>query len=89
MISLVPSLTLPLQVAEINSAAVDIVREVAEPCGALIAGSLSQTPTYLTTKDKARVMAEAKKQCTVFKQKKVDFMLCEVCKLFQFGRHCT
>jgi len=64
-------------VAAINAAAVDIVREVGAPVGALIAGSLSQTPTYLTTKNKAKVIAEAKKQMTVFKEKKVDFMLCE------------
>jgi len=64
-------------VMEINQAACDIVKEVTYPEGGLVAGGLSQTPTYITTQDKALVQAEVRKQCEIFKKNEVDLMICE------------
>ena len=63
---------------KINEAACDLVGGLAKPAGCLVAGGLSQTPTYLTTKSKVVVKAEVKKQLQVFKEKEVDLMICEV-----------
>jgi betaine-homocysteine S-methyltransferase len=63
----------------INEAACNLAREVAnerEGNPALVAGGLSQTPTYLKTRDEAQVKAEFRKQCEVFKGR-VDFMIVE------------
>lgn len=61
----------------INEAACKIVRECTEPEGALVAGGVSQTPTYLTATDKEEVKDEVKKQLKVFKEQKVDLMIAE------------
>lgn len=63
----------------INKAAVEIVKECTYPEGGLVAGGLSQTPTYITTLNKDLVKAEVKKQLEVFKTEGVDLMICEVC----------
>eukprot|EP00116_Pleurobrachia_bachei_P005066 sb/3465328/ len=61
----------------INKAACEIVKEVTYPEGGLVAGGLSQTPTYLSTNDKQMVKDEVKKQLQVFKEQNVDLMICE------------
>ena len=76
------------QVYSINEAAVKIVKECAYPEGALVAGGLSQTPTYITTVDKELVKAEVKKQLEVFKNSDVDLMICEVCHCFVLFKFC-
>ena len=62
----------------INTAACNLVRSVSYPEGALIAGGVSQTPTYLTAVSPEEVKAEVKKQLKVFKEQKVDLMIAEV-----------
>lgn len=66
-----------LGVRAINDAACKIVKELAYPEGALVAGGLSQTPAYLTAVSKETVQAEVRKQLAVFKEHKVDLMICE------------
>jgi len=61
----------------INEAACKLVKELAYPDGALVAGGLSQTPTYISSGNKAQVQAEVKKQLQVFKDQDVDLMICE------------
>jgi len=62
----------------INQAACDIAREVAgEGDDVLVAGGISQTPSYLSGKGKEAVQAEFRKQLKVFLENKVDFMICE------------
>jgi len=61
----------------INDAACRIAREVAEEGDAMVAGGLSQTPTYLTGMGKAAVQAEFKKQVDVFVENGVDFLIAE------------
>lgn len=63
--------------SDINDAACKIAREVAEEGDALVAGGISQTPTYLSGKGKAAVQAEFRKQVEVFTKNKVDFLICE------------
>jgi len=64
-------------VKAINEAACKIVKELAGPEGALVAGGLSQTPTYLTAVGKEPVKEEVRKQLQVFKEQEVDLMICE------------
>jgi betaine-homocysteine S-methyltransferase len=66
-----------LTCAGINAASCKIAREVAEEGDALVAGGLSQTPTYLSGAGKAAVQAEFKKQLDEFVKNKVDFLICE------------
>jgi len=62
----------------INQAACDIAREVAnEGEDVLVAGGISQTPSYLSGKGKEAVQGEFRKQLKVFLDNKVDFMICE------------
>lgn len=63
--------------AKINDAACKIAREVANEGDALVAGGISQTPTYLTTQDKAQVQEVFRKQMKVFVENNVDFMIAE------------
>ena len=60
----------------INEAACKIARQVADEDRGIVAGGVSQTPTYLSTQNKEKVQKEFKKQCKVF-EGKVDFMLAE------------
>ena len=76
----------------INEAACKLVGSLAKPAGCLVAGGLSQTPTYLTTRNKDTVKIEVKKQLEVFKEQKVDLMICEVsveCGLCSLGVGCV
>ncbi|NXD74562.1 BHMT1 methyltransferase, partial [Eolophus roseicapillus] len=62
---------------KVNEAACDIAREVANEGDALVAGGVSQTPSYLSCKDKAEVKAVFRKQLDIFVKKNVDFLIAE------------
>ena len=68
-----------LQGQEINEAACDLAREVANEGDALVAGGITQTPAYLSCKSETEVKALFKKQTDVFVKKNVDFLIAEVC----------
>uniref|UniRef100_A0A3B5MJD3 Betaine-homocysteine methyltransferase n=1 Tax=Xiphophorus couchianus TaxID=32473 RepID=A0A3B5MJD3_9TELE len=78
---------------QINEAACDLAREVADEGDALVAGGVSQTPSYLSCKSEEDVKAIFKKQIDVFVKKNVDFLIAEVywhfhnrfCSHFQQG----
>ncbi|KAK8404743.1 hypothetical protein O3P69_007766 [Scylla paramamosain] len=61
----------------INDAACRLAREVAEEGDGLVAGGLSQTPTYLSGMSKADTQKEFQKQVDVFVENKVDFLIAE------------
>ncbi|KAG7158356.1 Betaine--homocysteine S-methyltransferase 1-like 2 [Homarus americanus] len=61
----------------INDAACRLAREVAEEGDGLVAGGLSQTPTYLSGLGKENTQKEFKKQVDVFVENKVDFLIVE------------
>lgn len=63
--------------ADINAAACKLALEVAREQDALVAGGISQTPSYLSGRTKAEVQAEFKKQVDVFVANKMDFIICE------------
>jgi len=63
--------------AGVNAAGCRIAREVASEGDALVAGGLSQCPTYLNGGSKAAVQAEFKIQLDEFVKNKVDFLICE------------
>ncbi|KAJ0041729.1 hypothetical protein NL108_007989 [Boleophthalmus pectinirostris] len=63
--------------AQINEAACDLAREVADEGGALVAGCVSQTPCYLETRNKAEVKTLFKKQMEAFLKKDIDFFIAE------------
>lgn len=67
------------QGAQINEAACDLAREVANEGDALVAGGVSQTPSYLSCKSEEEVKTIFKKQLDVFVKKDVDFLIAEVC----------
>ncbi|XP_029921359.1 betaine--homocysteine S-methyltransferase 1-like [Myripristis murdjan] len=62
---------------QINEAACDLAREVANEGNAMVAGGVSQTPSYLSCKSENEVKAIFKKQLDVFVQKNVDFLIAE------------
>ncbi|XP_076333420.1 betaine--homocysteine S-methyltransferase 1-like [Tachypleus tridentatus] len=62
---------------DINNAACKLAREVAEEGDCLVAGGLSQTPTYLSGRNKEKVQEEFRKQVAVFTENGVDFLICE------------
>ncbi|KAG8010525.1 Betaine--homocysteine S-methyltransferase 1 [Nibea albiflora] len=62
---------------QINEAACDLAREVANEGDALVAGGVSQTPSYLSCKSEDDVKAIFKKQLDVFVSKNVDFLIAE------------
>ncbi|KAM3874518.1 betaine--homocysteine S-methyltransferase 1 isoform 2-T2 [Diretmus argenteus] len=62
---------------QINEAACDLAREVADEGDAMVAGGVSQTPAYLSCKSEDEVKAIFKKQIDVFVQKNVDFIIAE------------
>ncbi|CAL8406320.1 unnamed protein product [Arctogadus glacialis] len=62
---------------QINEAACDLAREVADEGDALVAGGVSQTPSYLSCKSEAEVKAIFMKQIEVYVQRKVDFLIAE------------
>lgn len=64
----------------INKAACDLVKAVAQERdgeAALTAGGVSQCPSYLSGKGKAAVQEEFRKQCNVFVNNGMDFIICE------------
>jgi len=63
---------------QINEAACDLAREVANEGDSLVAGGVCQTPSYLSCKSETEVKAIFKKQLDVFVKKNVDFMIAEV-----------
>ncbi|XP_035999813.1 betaine--homocysteine S-methyltransferase 1 [Fundulus heteroclitus] len=63
--------------AQVNAAACDLAREVANEGDALVAGGVSQTPSYLSCKSETEVKAIFKKQLDVFTKKNVDFLIAE------------
>ncbi|MEQ2184401.1 hypothetical protein GOODEAATRI_007593 [Goodea atripinnis] len=63
---------------QINEAACDLAREVANEGDALVAGGVSQTPSYLSCKSEEDVKAIFKKQIDVFVKKNVDFLIAEI-----------
>lgn len=63
---------------QINEAACDLAREVANEGDALVAGGVSQTPSYLSCKSEDEVKKIFKKQLDVFIKKNVDFLIAEV-----------
>lgn len=67
-----------LQGAQINEAACDLAREVANEGDALVAGGVCQTPSYLSCKSEKEVKDIFKKQLDVFMKKNVDFLIAEV-----------
>uniref|UniRef100_A0A672HVT2 Betaine--homocysteine S-methyltransferase 1-like n=1 Tax=Salarias fasciatus TaxID=181472 RepID=A0A672HVT2_SALFA len=63
--------------AQINSAACDLAREVADEGGALVAGGVSQTPLYANKGSESDVKAIFKKQLDDFLKKDIDFFMVE------------
>uniref|UniRef100_A0A6Q2YSU5 Hcy-binding domain-containing protein n=1 Tax=Esox lucius TaxID=8010 RepID=A0A6Q2YSU5_ESOLU len=63
--------------AQINEAACDLAREVANEGDAMVAGGVSQTPSYLSCKSEDEVKGIFKKQLDVFVKKNVDFLIAE------------
>ncbi|XP_059830448.1 betaine--homocysteine S-methyltransferase 1 [Hypanus sabinus] len=63
--------------SKVNEAACDIAREVANEGDALVAGGVSQTPSYLSNKSETDVKAIFRKQLDVFVKKNVDFLIAE------------
>ncbi|XP_071965794.1 betaine--homocysteine S-methyltransferase 1-like [Antedon mediterranea] len=63
--------------ASINAAGCKIAREVAEEINGLMAGGVSQTPTYLSGAGKEKVQEIFEKQAKVFKENNVDFLIVE------------
>ncbi|XP_030625029.1 betaine--homocysteine S-methyltransferase 1 isoform X2 [Chanos chanos] len=66
-----------LSFTQINEAACDLAREVANEGDALVAGGVSQTPSYLSCKSEDEVKAIFKRQLDVFIKKNVDFLIAE------------
>ncbi|KAG5841191.1 betaine--homocysteine S-methyltransferase 1-like [Anguilla rostrata] len=62
---------------QINEAACDLAREVANEGGALVAGGVSQTPCYVDSTSESKVKEIFKKQLDVFIEKNVDFLIAE------------
>ncbi|XP_037632897.1 betaine--homocysteine S-methyltransferase 1-like isoform X2 [Sebastes umbrosus] len=63
--------------AQINEAACDLAREVANEGDALVAGGVSQTPCYVETHSETEVKAIFKKQMDDFLKKDIDFFIAE------------
>ncbi|XP_077978435.1 betaine--homocysteine S-methyltransferase 1-like [Glandiceps talaboti] len=62
---------------QLNRAACDIAREVANEGNALVVGGISPTPSYTEGKGKEAVQKEFETQCQIFVEKDVDFLLAE------------
>jgi len=61
----------------INTAACDLAKGIAQDFGGYAAGGICQTPIYLTTQDEKQVKAMLGAQCDVFRENDVDFMIAE------------
>ena len=66
------------QCEQINQAACDLAREVANEGDALVAGNICQTPSYMSGLGKEAVQKEFQKQIEVFVKNDVDFLIGEV-----------
>ena len=64
--------------AAINKAAADHAKKVAAEGDALTLGGICQCPSYLSGAGKEKVQEEFRKQCQVFVEHGLDFLLCEV-----------
>uniref|UniRef100_A0A0N8EUD2 Betaine--homocysteine S-methyltransferase 1 n=2 Tax=Heterocephalus glaber TaxID=10181 RepID=A0A0N8EUD2_HETGA len=62
---------------KVNEAACDIARQVADEGNALVAGGVSQTPSYLSCKSETEVKKIFQQQLEVFVKKNVDFLIAE------------
>jgi len=62
---------------QVNDAACRLAHDVANEGDALVAGGISQTPTYLSGLGKEKTQAQFKKQVDVFVENKVDFLIAE------------
>ena len=62
-----------------------MARTVAEEGDALVAGGVSQTPTYLSDQGKDAVCAQLKKQIDCFVSENVDFVIAEVNFLLSYN----
>lgn len=62
---------------KVNEAACDIARQVADEGDALVAGGVSQTPSYLSCKSETEVKKIFHQQLEVFMKKNVDFLIAE------------
>uniref|UniRef100_G1SMM6 Betaine--homocysteine S-methyltransferase n=1 Tax=Oryctolagus cuniculus TaxID=9986 RepID=G1SMM6_RABIT len=62
---------------KVNEAACDIARQVADEGDALVAGGVSQTPSYLSCKSEAEVKSIFQQQLAIFMKKNVDFLIAE------------
>ncbi|XP_073761368.1 betaine--homocysteine S-methyltransferase 1 [Callorhinus ursinus] len=62
---------------KVNEAACDIARQVADEGDALVAGGVSQTPSYLSCKRETEVKKVFQQQLEVFMKKNVDFLIAE------------
>ena len=62
--------------------------KVAAEGDALTLGGICQCPSYLSGAGKDKVQQEFRKQCQVFVDHGLDFLLCEVCvhMYFMFAR---
>ncbi|XP_059193273.1 betaine--homocysteine S-methyltransferase 1-like [Centropristis striata] len=63
--------------AQINDAACDLAREVANEGDALVAGCVSKTPCYVESHSETEVKAIFKKQMDDFLKKDIDFFIVE------------
>lgn len=66
------------QCEQINQAACDLARQVANEGDALVAGNICQTPSYMAGLGKKAVQKEFQKQIDVFVKNDVDFLIGEV-----------
>lgn len=63
--------------AGVNRAACNLARKAADEFGGLVAGGLSQTPSYLSAVGKEKTQAVFRQQLEVFREQQVDFMIVE------------
>lgn len=66
------------QGGQINEAACNLAREVANEGDALVAGCVSKTPCYQKSRSEPEVKAIFKKQMDDFLKKNIDFFIVEV-----------
>merc|ERR1712037_959928 len=66
-----------LSCKQINSAACKIAKEVSDEYGTIVCGGITQTETYVTTKNKEKVQEELTKALEVLIENDVDMILVE------------
>ena len=65
------------QCRQINQAACKIAKEVSDEYGTIVAGGITQTETYVETRDKDKVQTELKKALEVLIENDVDLIIVE------------